>query len=243
MINLSVIIPTYNEENRIGGSLDLLMPYLRTLPIRSEVLISDDGSEDGTVGFIESYQQCLSDAYPELRYILSPHKGKGHALRRGMMKARGRLRYMADADLSCPPFVITAFITYMRHTRSDIVIGDRHNHELTMTASRRTIGEIYLRLVHGLTRLDYPDTQCGFKLFTAQAAEAVFSRCTMDGFSIDIEALLIARQLGYKVVSMPVPWTQSRDSRVRVVRDSCKMFIDLLRLKAPPTYTASTSDK
>ena len=224
---LSVVIPAYNEARRLGPSLEALRRRLELRFARFELIVVDDGSRDGTA--------ALARGFSGARLIeLGRNRGKGAAVREGMLAAKGDFALFTDADLSTPIEEVEPFLDRLK-AGADIVIGSRAlpGSELRVRQSRlrESMGKIFNRVMRALCGLPYRDTQCGFKAFTKDAARAVFSRARIDGFAFDVEALTIARSLRLKVEERPVPWTNSPDSRVRIVRHSLEMLRDVLRIR------------
>lgn len=227
-IHLSVVIPAYNERARIGATLDGFIAYLDAQPYDWEIIVVDDGSTDGAAAFVE-------ENYASVTVIaVRPNRGKGHAVKTGMLAARGAHRLFSDADASTPIKQIETFWPHIA-AGADIVIGSRDiagaRVEVHQAWYRENMGKLFnlfLRVL-GLTR--FHDTQCGFKLFTARAAEIVFPRQTIERFGFDAEVLHIARRQGLRVVEAPVRWINSPHSKVNPVADSARMIAESLRVR------------
>ena len=226
---LSIVIPAFNEEGSIGHCLHEFRAYLGRLGLTWEIVVVDDGSIDGTGAVVE--QHAASD--PRIRVILGGRAGKGAAVRRGMLEARGAWRFMADADLAMPPDNLDRFMRAANSTPSpDIVIGSREaqgsqrvgEHWLRYSIGRAFNVYVRLLVLPGLT-----DTQCGFKLFSAAAAEVLFRRLTIVGFAFDVELLVMARRAGYEIREAGIVWHGGADSRVAVSRGA-GAFADVLRV-------------
>jgi len=225
MRDLSIIIPTLNEHDNI---LDCLYQLSACQP--KEIIVVDNGSTDDTADLVDYW--CRFRVLPcELRLIRQPKPGKGSAVRAGMMAAAGKYCYMADCDLSTPAEALVDFLVFQRVSNAAVVIGSRRMPKSRVTQSpRRAVSGL---IFHALTNLLLPgirDTQCGFKLFTHQAAQAIFSGISTEGLAFDVEVLLEARRLGYKVVEMPIKWVEGSKSRVHIVKDGIKMARDLWHL-------------
>jgi dolichyl-phosphate beta-glucosyltransferase len=203
---LSVVVPAYNEAARLPATVARLERYLAERP--HEILIVDDGSTDGTV---EAAQAAAQAPLVVLRN--EGNRGKGYSVRRGMLAARGARRLMTDADLSTPIEELARLEAGL-DAGHDVAIGSR-----ALPGARLEVALPGLR-----------DTQCGFKLFSARAAEAVFAAARLDGFSFDVEALFIARQLGYGIAELPVVWRNDAATRVGL-RGGFQAFPDLLRIR------------
>jgi glycosyltransferase involved in cell wall biosynthesis len=233
-ITFSVVIPAFNEADRIGPSLQRVWDYLRSRYGAGgfEVIVVDDGSRDSTVVVVERFMARA----PELRLIrLSQNRGKGAAVRIGMMAATGRAVLFSDADLSTPIEEVESALRLLADG-GDVVIGSRalagsrilvRQHRL-----RELMGRLFNRLTRILLQIPFRDTQCGFKLFRREAAHAVFHRARIDGFAFDVEAILIAMQLGYAVHEIPVRWINDPASRVTLIRHPAQMLADLWRIWA-----------
>ena len=225
---LSVVIPAYNEAKRIGATLIDVHAYLVKQSCSAEIIVVDDGSADRTADVVRS-------EFPAVHVIsYSENRGKGHAVRTGMLAAKGEVRLFFDADGSTPIEELDKALPHF-DAGADIVIGSRmvqganvlvHQHWL-----RERVGRFYnvVLLALGLTRMR--DTQCGFKAFTARATEICFTRQTMERFSFDVEALCIAQRHGLRIVEVPVRWIISPDTRVHMVRDAVSTLRDLLAIR------------
>ena len=229
-VTLSIVVPAFNEEARLGATLIDLQAFLRLQPWDWEVRVVDDGSADGTCAVAERA------AAEEPRIVLQrePHRGKGGAVKAGLLAARAEYRFICDADLSMPVRELPRFMPPVR-TDFDIAIGSREGHEA------RRIGEPVIRHLAGrvfnlsVQRLMVPginDTQCGFKMFTAQAVEAIFPFVRVDGWAFDIEVLYLARVKGLRVVEVPIEWHYRRESRLSLLRDGAGMLRELLAIRA-----------
>lgn len=233
---LSVVIPCYNEEKRIGKTLRRLHEYFLEYPHPAEVIVVDDGSFDGTPQILESclkkWQSVQGGA--NLRVVTHlKNTGKGYAVREGMLVAWGKYVLFSDADLSTP---IEEFTKFEKHFNNghQVVIGSRSLPDSDVLARhpvRNMMGRIFNKVVRLFTGLPFHDTQCGFKCFTQEAAQKIFSRLKLTDFSFDVEALYLAKILGLKVKEAPIRWVNAPDSKVRMFRDSTRMLIDLLQIR------------
>ena len=237
--SLSVVVPAFNEAARIGLTVSALQSYLPTLGLGWELRVVDDGSGDGTTEVVER----IARADPRVVLQREPHRGKGGTVRAGMLAARSDLRFMCDADLSMPVSELSRFLDLVP-SRFDIVIGSREGagaQRIGEPAYRHVMGRAFNALVRSVAVPAVHDTQCGFKMFTGAAADAVFSRTTIDGWAFDIEALVIASQLDLRVHEMPIEWHYRELSRVSPGRDSLLMARDVLKIRwnaARGTYNA-----
>jgi len=229
--HLSVIIPAYNEEKRIADTLAAVQDHLAGKPWDWEVVVVDDGSADRTV---DASRAAFRDARCRV-LSLGRNQGKGAAIRRGMLEARGRRRLFTDADNSTPIEEVDRLLAVADEQGTAVVIASRALPESRLDVRqpfyREMMGRVFNLLVRMLAVPGIHDTQCGFKLFSAEAAEAVFPSLEMTGFSFDVEALMLAREKGFRIAEVPVRWVNSPASRVSPVRDSARMFRDVIRLR------------
>jgi dolichyl-phosphate beta-glucosyltransferase len=231
---LSVIIPSYNEQARIGDTLTSVLAYLQSRESSYEIIIVDDGSRDKTCLVVGSKIHGLSRA----RLIAyQPNRGKGYAVRQGMLASRGEVAIFTDADLSTP---VTEIEVAVQHLQGDfdVVIGSRALAESKISRYqpqyRRVGSRIFNILRDGIVGVDisrFKDTQCGFKAFRGPVARRLFGLARVDGFMFDVETLYIAIKLGYRIFEMPVHWTDMPGSKLRLVRDTARMFRDLAAIR------------
>jgi dolichyl-phosphate beta-glucosyltransferase len=223
---LSVVIPAFDEERRLPRTLETVVAHLRGRERPFEIVVADDGSGDRTAALAE----C---AGPEVRVLRLPHRGKGAAVRAGVLAARGDLLLVTDADLSTPITDLDRLLVALE--RCDVAIGSRHVAGARVAApqrlDRRLMGRVFNVLVRALLLPGLRDTQCGVKLFRREVALAVFERCRSDGFAFDVEALALARRFGHHVAEVPVEWRNSPDSRVRPLVDMPRMFWEVLAIR------------
>ncbi len=201
---LSVVIPVYNEEKIIKNSVCRLTEYLRTLDIPFEVLISDDGSRDSGAGIVSA----LSQKYSEIRLLCNPlNRGKGAAVRDGMLSAKGDIIIFTDCDLAYGETVIYDIFQRLKNGVSDVIIGSRTLHPdgyEGYSPFRRIVSEGYLKILNRTLKATHTDFQCGLKGFTADARDKIFPKCKISGYAFDLEVLLIAEKLGLTVSEIPV---------------------------------------
>ena len=225
---LSIVIPAYNEARRLPETLARLYRWLGSTTLRTEIVVVDDGSTDGTA---EAARETGGEKITLLRH--EPNRGKGYAVRRGMLAATGERRLMTDADLSTPIEELPRLMRELDHG-ADVAIGSRAvagaRIEIHQSAYREAMGRIFNRLVRLLLLPGLKDTQCGFKLFTARAAEEAFGACRLDGFSFDVEALFVARRRGLRIAEVPVVWRNDEASRVSLGGGGAA-FVDLFRIR------------
>jgi glycosyltransferase involved in cell wall biosynthesis len=229
---LSIIIPVVNEEKRLPPALEEIDAFLRTLGFTAEVLVVENGSADRTYEVAQEAAARL----PYMRVLREKARGKGLAVRRGMLEAQGEYRIFCDVDFSMPVKEISRFIP-PELPEMDVAIASREKKGAVRygePAYRHFIGRGFNALVRWLALPGLQDTQCGFKCFRKEVAERIFPLQTIDGWTFDVEVLFIARRMGYRIVEVPIPWYYNADSKVRVFKDSYHMFTDLvaIRLKA-----------
>ena len=228
------MIPAFNEARRIGATLEAVAGYLRDRNTEAEVIVVDDGSEDDTVALVTRYAE--EHPVPPVRLVHNgANRGKGYSVRHGVLEAEGNVVLFTDADGSTPIAEAPKLLRRLASGEADVAIGSRELPEsdlaLPQPRHRRLMGWVFRNLVRLLVVRGFRDTQCGFKAFAREAARDVFGRQTLDGFAFDVEVLFLARRLGYRVAEVPVRWLDSRHSRVRVGRDSLRMFLDLFRIR------------
>jgi dolichyl-phosphate beta-glucosyltransferase len=231
--SISIVIPAFNEENRLPATLSAVFNYLAEgRPDFAEVIVVDDGSTDLTRAVAER----LVPLHTGLRLLRNPgNRGKGYSVRHGMMEARGEWVLFTDADLSAPIDELDKLLEAARRRGAAVAIGsralDRSLITVHQSAFRENAGRLFNLLVRLMTGLPFRDTQCGFKLFEGGAAREVFRRQRLERFGFDVEVLFIARLLGYESIEVPVRWSHSEGTKVRMFRDSLAMFTDLVRVR------------
>jgi dolichyl-phosphate beta-glucosyltransferase len=230
---LSIVIPAYNEEQRLPATLDKILWYLLRSPVPvKEILVVDDGSRDGTAALVRK----LAENNAMLRLVSNPgNRGKGYAVRNGMLSAEGDWILSTDADLSAPIAEVEKLIESARRENAVVAIGSRAlNRKLVKVHQplmRELSGRAFNVAMRMVTGLPFRDTQCGFKLFRKDAAQQIFSRQIEDGFSFDVEDLLIAQKLGLKSIEVPVEWSNVEGTKVSLSQ-GMKSFADLIRIRA-----------
>jgi len=227
--HLSIVVPAHNEELRLPGSLSRILEHLRQQPYSWEVLVVENGSSDRTAEVAERFAQ----AAPGLRVLREAQRGKGLAVRRGMLEATGEYRFICDADLSMPIDQINRFLP-PQLPDYDIAIASREAAGAVRygePAYRHWVGRAFNLIVRLLAVPGFQDTQCGFKCFRGQAAEVLFPLQRLHGWTFDVELLFVALRRGYRVVEVPIPWYYYPGSRISILRDSLAMFTDLFRIR------------
>jgi dolichyl-phosphate beta-glucosyltransferase len=217
-VDLSVILPARNEARRLPAALAAICAWAADSPWSVELIVADDHSSDRTVEFARAGGAGV---------VAARGRGKGAAVRAGMLAASGRWRLFTDTDLSTPIGAGAALVDAL-DAGADVAIGTRH--VLSTTPCRALMGAVFRRCVRAAGVGAFADTQCGFKAFRADAAEAVFGRSRVDGMAFDVEVLSIAARQGLRIAEVPVPWTHDRDSRVRA-SDPARMLLDLGRVR------------
>ncbi len=226
---LSIVIPAHNEEHRLPATLEKINAFLKTQPYQAEILVVENGSCDNTYQLATGYAERI----PQVRVLREEARGKGLAVRRGMLEAAGEYRFICDADLSMPIEEVNHFLPPVL-SDADVVIGSREapgSVRYDEPAYRHVVGRGFNLMVRLLALPGLHDSQAGFKCFSAAAAEDVFRCQTLTGMSFDVEVLFVARLRGYKIVEVPIHWYFNADSRVRLFEDSLRMGIDLLTIR------------
>jgi glycosyltransferase involved in cell wall biosynthesis len=232
-LELSIIIPAYNEELRLPKAFASIREYCKKrglTPEQAEIIVVDDGSMDGTASVVDGWKRDL----PHLRLVSNGrNRGKGFSVRHGMEEARGRISLFTDADLSAPIEEAEKLLAALRG--ADVAIGsralDRSLISVHESRWRELAGNIFNLLVKLLTELPFQDTQCGFKAFVRERARIVFEQQRTEGFGFDAEILYLARRHGLRIVEVPVRWAHDPATRVHMLRDSVQMFLDLVRVR------------
>jgi dolichyl-phosphate beta-glucosyltransferase len=229
-LDISVVIPAFNEEPRLAPAIRDLLDYLRDRAF--ELIVVDDGSRDGTASLVTS----LAETHPQVRLIrLAANQGKGYAVRTGVLNCSGRLVLFADADGATPAAELRRLEQAIA-SGADVAVGSRAltSAEVEVRARwyRRLFGRTFHLLVRSLTVKGIRDTQCGFKVFRGPVAHDLFSRMRMSGFSFDVEVLLMAQRRGYRIAEVPVNWAHVPGSRISLLRDSLRMARDLFIIRA-----------
>ncbi|HBA90139.1 MAG TPA: glycosyl transferase [Geobacter sp.] len=228
----TIVIAAYNEEERLPGSLEKIRAYLAAREAAAEVIVVDDGSSDKTADLVRN----LARSMPQLRLISYPgNRGKGYALRKGVESSRGELVLLTDADLSTPIEELEKLKRHISRQSCQIAIGSRalptSDIAKAQTAWRRGMGRFFNLMVRLLVIDGFNDTQCGFKLFSGDAARALFREACIDRFAYDVEILSLARDNGYRITEVPIRWENSPASKVNPVVDSLQMLGDLVRIR------------
>ena len=228
---LSIVIPAYNEENRLPRALQLIGEYLAARPsLTSEILVVDDGSADGTARVVDEWRQRM----PNLRLVSNGrNRGKGFSVKHGMLEARGRIAMFTDADLSAP--IEEADKLFRALQNNDFAIGsraiDRSLIFVRQSRLREYAGIIFNGIVRVMTEVQFEDTQCGFKAFLRERSRIIFEQQRIEGFGFDPEILFLAWRHGLRGAEVPVRWAHDPATKVHVIRDSFRMFADLFVIR------------
>ncbi len=227
---LSIIVPSFNEELRLPASLEKIANYIREKRPNTEVLVVDDGSADRTAAVAESWK----DRIPQLRVLSNgTNRGKGFSVRHGAQEARGDIVLFTDADLSAPIEEGEKLLAALK--TNDVAIGsravDRSLIEVHESLFREFAGIVFNRLVRIILRLPFVDTQCGFKAFRRERCRIIFEQQTIERFGFDPELLYLARHHGLSIQEVPVRWSHSPATKVNMMRDSLQMFADVFIIR------------
>ncbi len=232
-IDLSIIIPAYNEEQRLLGSMEEILEKAGILFATVELIIVDDGSTDATAEIAEGFMRSCNNSGKVIR--IPENRGKGYAVRRGMLESSGFLTLMTDADLSTPIEELERLALLMEEKQVDMIIGSRglfaSDIRVHQPWYREYGGKAFNFFVRAITSLPYRDTQCGFKLFRTGTCRKVFEKQRIDRFAFDVEVLFIAERIGLKVVEEPVIWRHAEGSKVNMLPDSVRTFCELIHIR------------
>ena len=227
---LSIVIPAFNEQRRLPETLRRVRAYLEARRADAEVIVVDDGSRDATAALVEARR----GEFPGLRLVLNGvNRGKGYSVRHGMLEARGRIVLFTDADLSAPIEEADKLLAAMRD--HEVAIGsrgvDRSLIEVHQSPLRELAGIVFNFLVRAITGLRFVDTQCGFKAFLREPSRIIFEQQRIERFGFDPEILFLAKRHGLRAVEIPVRWAHDPQTKVNMVRDSLRMFGEVLSIR------------
>jgi dolichyl-phosphate beta-glucosyltransferase len=231
-LDLSIVIPAYNEESRLPKTLGRIFAYLQARPYRTEILVVDDGSSDRTSEIVNS---CAQN-YPGLRLVSNGrNRGKGFSVRHGMLEALGEIALFTDADLSTPIEEADKLLAAIRERGYDGAIGsramDRSLIEVHQSVIREQAGIFFNRLVRWIMGIEFSDTQCGFKAFRTERTRIIFEQQRIERFGFDPEILFLAKRQGFRVAEVPVRWSHDSATKVNVAADGIRMFLELLLIR------------
>ena len=226
---LSIVIPAYNEAERIGPTLDHVLRWANEHHPGTEVLVVDDGSSDATCDLVRTYA-------PNVRLVENGrNRGKGYSVKHGVMEATGDRILFSDADLSTPIEEYERLASPLDCGDYDIAIGSRglpsSNIVVRQPAYRQAMGKTFNRIVRVMAVRGISDTQCGFKLFQSAVAKDLFSRTITEGFAFDVEVLMLAQAAGYRIAEVPVTWVNDERTHVHAVYDSLRMLKDVAKMR------------
>lgn len=227
---LSIVIPSFNEEKRLPATLERIASYINASGRKTEVIVVDDGSTDGTARVAEAFRGKLE----EIRVVSNGrNRGKGYSVRRGSMESHGEIVLFTDADLSAPIEEADKLLAKM--DEYDVAIGSRAMNrkliEVHESKFRELAGIIFNRIVRLILRLPFVDTQCGFKAFRREKCKIIFEQQTIERFGFDPELLYLARHHGLRTVEVAVRWSHSPATKVNMLRDSVQMFLDVVIIR------------
>jgi glycosyltransferase involved in cell wall biosynthesis len=230
-LHYSIIIPAYNESERITATLDKVLAYIEEQKWDAEVLVVNDGSRDQTPAIVREY----AARHPRVRLLENPgNRGKGYSVRHGMMEAKGDLLLFSDADLSSPIYEAPKLFDALA-AGADVAIGSRWLQRELQTERqplyRQFFGRVFNLMLRALLGLPFKDTQCGFKAFTRLAAQAIFPLQRIERWGFDPEILFLARKLGLTVREVPVEWAHDERSKIHPLRDGLAIFLEMLRIR------------
>ena len=228
---VSVVIPAYNEAERLRPGLEQILRHAAETGLDLEVVLADDGSTDGTAGVA---RRALAGRVPLQVVRLEPNQGKASAVTRGVLAARGRYVGFADADMSTPFVEIDRFLQALE-AGADVAIGSRSmpgaDVQVKQPAHRALAGKLFGLYTRLLLLPGIYDSQCGFKFFRREVARDLFPRLRLTGWAFDAELLYLAQRLGYRVAQLPVCWINDPHSKVRMLRAGLRMALDVLRIR------------
>jgi glycosyltransferase involved in cell wall biosynthesis len=228
--HLAIVIPAFNEEQRLPGTLERIRAYISSSGRATEVLVVDDGSTDATARVAESWAARVAN----LRVLRNgTNRGKGYSVRHGMLEARGEFVLFTDADLSAP--IEEADKLFAALAACDVAIGSRALDPSLITvhesAFREFAGKTFNLIVRIVLRLPFVDTQCGFKAFRRERCRIIFEQQRIERFGFDPELLYLARHHGLRAMEIPVRWSHSPATKINMMRDSVQMFLDVFQIR------------
>jgi glycosyltransferase involved in cell wall biosynthesis len=231
-LEVSIVIPAFNEEKRLPRALEQIFNYLNARSLRAEIIVVDDGSTDATAKLVESY----GERYPRLRLVSSGrNRGKGFSVRHGVLEARGKIVLFTDADLSTPIEEADKLLTELAEKGCDMAIGSRAMNrkliEVHQSRFREQAGILFNHLVRWIMGIDFSDTQCGFKAFHRERTRIIFEQQRIERFGFDPEILFLAKRHGLRVAEIPVRWSHDEATKVNVLSDGIGMFLKLLVIR------------
>jgi glycosyltransferase involved in cell wall biosynthesis len=232
---LTVIVPAFNEARRLSNNLLALLHYLQTYRPAAELIVVDDGSTDGTARVAEEFFAQRPEVMARV-VRFAENRGKGHAVRAGLLAAQAPIALFSDADLSTPLTELPKIVEPIEAGKYDLVFGsralDRKLIGHRQPWRREQGGKVFNAIVRLTTGLPFFDTQCGFKAFRMEAVRPIVEQAQIDGFGFDVELLFLAQRAGLRMLEVPVCWDHHEGSKVHIVRDSLRMFSEVVRLRS-----------
>ena len=228
----SIVVPAYNEAERIGPSLALVLEHIVRSGWSAEIIVVNDGSRDNTAAIVAEVAQ----RHPIIRLVENPgNRGKGYTVRNGMMNASGQVLLFTDADLSSPIEEASKLFALIESGKADVAIGSRYLQSEMQTRKqplyRRMLGRSFNLALRAILGLPYADTQCGFKAFSRKAATEIFQQVKIERWGFDPEILFLARKYGLRVTEVPVAWAHDHRSKINPLRDGIQMLTELIRVR------------
>jgi glycosyltransferase involved in cell wall biosynthesis len=228
----SIIVPAYNEAQRLEDSLERILTHIARMRWSAEIIVVNDGSTDNTAGIAAEYARNI----PLLRLVENPgNRGKGYAVRNGMLNASGQVLLFTDADLSSPIEEASKLFTVIENGSADVAIGSRYLQRELQTRKqplhRRALGRAFNLALRMTLGLSYVDSQCGFKAFSRKAVNAIFPHMRIERWGFDPEILFLAKRYGLRVAEIPVSWAHDHRSKINPIRDGTRMLGELLRVR------------
>ncbi len=226
---LSIIIPAHNEENRLPRAFELINEFLKKKKFKSEVIVVENGSHDKTSLVTKDF----SKIFPYIKLLEVKTRGKGLAVKAGMLAAKGEYRFICDADLSMPVDQLDKFLPPLTQG-FDVIIASREGKDARRIGEpihRHLMGRALNFIIKVAALRGFEDTQCGFKMFTKSAAEDLFTVQKMNGIGFDIELMFIAKKRGYKIKQVPIIWYYDPDSRMKLFGDSLHILLEILEIR------------
>jgi len=231
-LDLSIVIPAFNEEGRLPRTLDSIFSYVQSRRYRTEIIVVDDGSSDRTSEIVNS---CRKE-HSEIRLVSNAgNRGKGFSVRHGIREALGEITLFTDADLSTPIEEADKLLAAIQEQGFDAAIGsramDRSLIQVHQSAVREMAGIFFNRMVQWILGIEFSDTQCGFKAFRRERSRIIFEQQRIESFGFDPEILFLAKRNGLRVAEIPVRWSHDAASKVNVVADGMRMFLELILIR------------
>ena len=232
-MKISLCIPMYNEERNVRTTLNLVSSYMDSVfGDDYEVIFINDGSRDGCANIVRRYSEDVNNKIRLLEY--TENRGKGYAVRQGVLASNGDIVMFTDCDLAYGTDVIKTFYDEMEKTKADIAVGSRNKDKSGYegySLLRKVISKIYIKVLCIIGGLKLSDSQCGCKAFRSEMGKKIFSHCEVDRFAFDFEAILIGTKFGADIIEIPVKILQNSESSMHIVRDSIKMVKDIIAMK------------